>query len=125
MDPKRLLVVDDEPEIRDIFQSAFELQGFAVTCAEDGSSAREQIDTQQFDVILMDLSLPGDNGLDLIYHARNSKNNNSALILVVSGYIDQQTTRQAADLGIVKLVEKPFKIEQVTDIVLKSLNIAS
>jgi two-component system phosphate regulon response regulator PhoB len=70
----RLLVVEDDDTIRDTVSEAMELEGFTVTAATNGQSAWELLRRERFDLVVMDLMLPGMNGLDLCRQLRQEPN---------------------------------------------------
>ena len=66
MHGQKILVVEDEPEIRDMLAFSLQRGGYAVTLAEDGESALRLLDQQRPDLILIDWMLPGLSGIELI-----------------------------------------------------------
>ena len=61
-----LLIIDDEPSIRESLETLLSLEGFAVTLAVDGSSGLEALSRAEYDLLLLDLALPGESGIDLL-----------------------------------------------------------
>ena len=66
----RLLVVDDDPEIRDLLSRYLSSQGFVIDTVEDGSAMRHRLNESGIDLVLLDLGLPGEDGLTVIRHLR-------------------------------------------------------
>ena len=66
-----ILVVDDEPEIRDMLQEYLTLRGFEVSTAEDGAALRRAIAERRVDLVLLDISMPGEDGLSLARFLRD------------------------------------------------------
>ncbi|MFZ9850490.1 MAG: response regulator, partial [Vulcanococcus sp.] len=89
-DPARLLVVEDDDTIRETVSEAMAMEGFSVAAAADGLAAWRQLGQQRFDLVVLDLMLPGLNGLDLCRRLRSAPN--PPLILVVSAR-DTETDR--------------------------------
>ena len=71
-DKGSILIVDDEPEVRDTLREYFELCGFDVYVAGDGDGMRKVLERRRVDVVLMDLNLPGEDGLALTRQLRDS-----------------------------------------------------
>jgi DNA-binding response OmpR family regulator len=66
----RILVVDDEPSVRESVGYALEQEGFDVTLAADGEEAEGQIDDDSFDLLILDIMMPGKSGLDICREVR-------------------------------------------------------
>ena len=86
----RLLVVEDDDTIRETVAEALEMEGFAVTAATNGRSAWDLLSRDSYDLVVLDLMLPGINGLDLCRQLRQGST--PPLILVVSAR-DTETDR--------------------------------
>jgi two-component system phosphate regulon response regulator PhoB len=107
----RLLVVEDDDTIRDTVSEAMELEGFAVTAATNGQSAWDLLRRERFDLVVMDLMLPGMNGLDLCRQLRQEPN--PPLILVVSAR-DTETDRVLGlEVGADDYLIKPFGMREL------------
>ncbi len=108
MSAPRVLVVDDDPEIRLAMTDVLEWEGFAVTCANDGVAALEQLRVgPRPAVIIADLMMPVMNGFELLAALRDSPDWSAIPVVVVSanqGY-------NAADLGVRSLLRKPVGVE--------------
>jgi two-component system phosphate regulon response regulator OmpR len=77
-----ILVVDDEPDIRESFQEYLEINGYRVSCADGAASARRIVDEHEIDLALLDISMPGEDGLSLARYLR--EHTNLAIIMVAS-----------------------------------------
>src|SRR5947209_2712304 len=64
--PASVLIIDDEAAIRDSLETLLTMEGFQVTLAVDGSSGLDQLAQREFDLVLLDLALPGESGMDLL-----------------------------------------------------------
>jgi CheY-like chemotaxis protein len=64
--PARILIVDDEAAIRESLEALLSMEGFLVTLAGDGAAGLEQLAQGEFDLLLLDLALPGESGMDLL-----------------------------------------------------------
>ena len=115
-DQIRVLVVDDERPIRFLMEKELPRAGCLVTCAESGEDALERLRTQEFDVVLMDLKMPGIGGLEALRRVRDS--GASAEVVVLTGHPDVATAIEAMKLGAYDYLTKPFKLAEV-EIVLR------
>lgn len=104
----KALVVDDEPEIRDVLAAALEKIGFAVTNAEDGSRATSMAENDHFDVIITDIKMPRTNGVEFVGRAKQSKLNKNTPIYIITGNPDTEILKRVAAFGVANIVVKPF-----------------
>ncbi|MFH1135722.1 MAG: sigma-54 dependent transcriptional regulator [Pseudomonadota bacterium] len=103
--PERVLVVDDEEAMRDSCRRVLAKEGLEVTAVPDGPSALKLIDKWVYDLIVLDLVIPGD-GLDIL---KNIKSNDPEVeVIVVSGYGTVQSAVEAMKLGAYNFLSKPF-----------------
>jgi DNA-binding NtrC family response regulator len=107
----RVLVVDDERPIRFLMEKELPRAGCVVTCAESGEDALERLRTQEFDVVLMDLKMPGIGGLEALRRIRDS--GASAEVVVLTGHPDVTSAIEAMKLGAYDYLTKPFKLAEV------------
>lgn len=108
---QRVLVVDDEPPIRRFLRTSLSAQGYQVLEADDGPAARNMLQRNAVDVIVLDLGLPGADGFDIIKELRDS---GSALpIIVLSSRTDEAGKVRALDLGADDYVSKPFGMDEL------------
>jgi CheY-like chemotaxis protein len=108
---KKVLVVDDEPDIRDILTFEFELYDVIVTQACEAEEALKLIETQDFDLIVSDIRMPGGDGLTLIKGLKQGPKAHVPLIFV-SGFADLSLS-EAYDLGAEGVFQKPFEFEDL------------
>nr|NJM02494.1 response regulator [Desulfobacula sp.] len=101
----RILVVDDEPMIRDLLEQTLEKTGHTCCFAENGETALEKIRTSPFDVVVTDIDMPGMDGIEL---AKIIKSGFSADVIVMTGQIRSYQYDEIISLGASDFVEKPF-----------------
>lgn len=109
--PLRILVVDDEPAIRRYLKTSLTAQDWQVTEAEDGETALATIKRDLPDLLVLDLGLPGMDGLDVIRTLREA--GSTLPIVVLSVRSDEAGKVSALDLGADDYVTKPFGIEEL------------
>lgn len=115
----RILVVDDEPELREIVMELFNLRGALTTGAENGRLAFELLKSGVFDVVFSDVRMPGGDGAELL--ASIQKNlNYSPKVFLCTGYADL-TVDEAKQLGALEVFSKPFEMKKILPLVEASL----
>ena len=107
----RVLVVDDERPTRLLMEKELPRAGCAVATAESGEGALEKVRAQEFDVILLDLKMPGIGGMETLRRIRDS--GSSAEVVVLTGHPDVATAIEAMKLGAYDYLTKPFKLAEV------------
>ena len=105
------LVVEDDPAIRLVLRSNLESEGYHVHEAESGERALETMSSEAVDVVLIDLRLPGIQGLDLIRSVRASSD---VPILIVTAQTDSHDVVAALEAGADDYVTKPFVSKELT-----------
>jgi two-component system KDP operon response regulator KdpE len=106
----RILVVDDEPQIRHSLQTNLEKRNYDVTTAASAEEALEAIARQNPDVIIVDLILPGLDGIEL---TRRIRDKSPVPIIVLSAIGDERKKVEALESGADDYVTKPFGIEEL------------
>jgi two-component system phosphate regulon response regulator OmpR len=104
-DGARLLIVDDDPEIRELSSQYLTQQGFIVHCVEDGEAMRAWLADHPVDLIILDLMLPGEHGLSI---ARRLKTEGDTPIIIVSAQGDDVDRIVGLEIGADDYVSKPF-----------------
>lgn len=103
----RLLVVDDEEINRDLLQRRLERRGFVVVGAADGPEALEKVAEQRFDLILLDIMLPGIDGLEVLRRLRDDEQYQEIPVVMVSAKDDTQGIVEALNIGANDYITKP------------------
>ena len=104
----RVMIVEDEKDIRDILQNIFEDEGYIVKALESGAQLLSEIEEFQPSVLLLDQILPGKHGVDLIKDIRNDAQFRHLPIIMVTGLSGEQDKVVALDFGADDYVTKPF-----------------
>lgn len=115
-----LLAVDDQMGVRRLLYEAFNEEGYRVELAAGGQEAIEQVKKQMPDLILMDMKMPGMNGLETLQEIR--KINDSVLVIIMTAYGELEIVAEAMKLGIKEYVTKPFDINELRLLVKKVLH---
>ena len=112
-----VLVVDDEPEIRELLVEYFRDHGFETATAGDGRAAIAAIerDPARYRLIITDLQIPGADGLAVLRAARTA--NPSCYVVIITGYASLDSAIQAVRLGAYDYLTKPFSMGQIDVVV--------
>ena len=102
---KRILIIEDDKSISELQKDYLEMSGYEVVCAFDGKSGFEYIKNESFDLIILDLMLPGRNGFDILREISDSK---QIPILIVSAKSDETFKIKGLNLGADDYITKPF-----------------
>jgi two-component system phosphate regulon response regulator OmpR len=105
-DAPHLLIVDDDHKIRDLLARYLYEQGFRVTTAEDAPSARAAMRGLSFDIILLDVMMPGESGLDL---ARELKSTTRVPICMLTARAEAEQRIEGLEIGVDDYISKPFE----------------
>ncbi len=116
----KLLIVDDEIDIREFAKSYFKKRNIEVFTASGGTEALEIILTEKPDLVLLDVRMEQMTGVEVLKELR--KIDQSTKIIMVSGVEDEETIKETKALGIVGFIHKPLVLEELEQIVLSELN---
>jgi CheY-like chemotaxis protein len=109
----RILVVDDDPDIRVLVNKALSQDGHTVIEAASGQEALDLIDKQIPDLLVLDLLMPKQGGLEVLKVLRSRPATAALPVLVLTALNDESNTRAGFDLGATDYVTKPFTIPQL------------
>jgi len=110
-----ILIIDDEPFIRENVQRVLSEDGYRVLEAANGAQARELVASDEVDLALLDLNLGADDGLELLKSLRELDPH--LLVIIITGYGSVETAVEALRLGAYDYVKKPFKADALRVIV--------
>jgi two-component system response regulator HydG len=115
---KRILVVDDESSIVGLLTTVLSENGWEVTGACSGSDGIEKLERGRFDVILTDLMMPGESGIDLLRASKEIRPD--VEVILMTGYATADTAIEAMRNGAFHYLVKPLKIEEVLNLAEKA-----
>ena len=118
-DAPRILVVDDEPVIREVLSDLLTSQGYVVRTAENGAVALQELMQTPYNLVLTDLKMPVMGGEELL--AKLAENNIKKMVIVLTAFATVETAIQTMKKGAYDYVMKPFKIDEITLIVRRAL----
>ncbi|HNX93611.1 MAG TPA: response regulator [Holophaga sp.] len=120
MDTFRVLIVDDEPEFRNLLVEALEGIGYSVEGAENGESALEKINQRHFAIVFTDLNMPGGiSGLDLMREIQTL--DPKTFCILMTGYATTESAIQALKRGAYDFIQKPFKLAELEASLIRAL----
>ncbi len=115
----RILVVDDEERIRKLLTASLGRSGHDVSDCANAEDAFRQASTTAFDVVIMDLNMPGLNGLEGIRSIKLVKPDQH--VIVLTGYATERIREQALEAGAAACLFKPAKLEEIEEAVQRLL----
>lgn len=118
VEPMRVLVVDDEEEFVHTLVERLNLRGLEVEGVTSGADALERIEAGRFDVVLLDLKMPGLGGLDVIREIKEARP--GVAVILLTGHGSAQDAEAGISLGAFDYLMKPIKIEELMRKLLKA-----
>ncbi|MFI6175185.1 response regulator transcription factor [Nonomuraea sp. NPDC051191] len=110
-EPARLLVVDDEPALREALQSSLEFEGYRVGTANDGQAALEALAGEPYDAVLLDVMMPRLDGLTACRRLRAQGNHIPVLMLTARDAVGDRVS--GLDAGADDYLVKPFELDEL------------
>jgi len=115
-----LLIIDDERAIRDACRDAAHSAGFNTYIADSAEHATKILDAQPVDIVLLDLRLPGANGLDALKAIKARRPN--AIVVVMTGFATVPSAVQAMKFGAFDYISKPFTLDELRDMLERAID---
>ena len=110
-DKTRILIVDDESDLRNLLNHILTQAGYDVIEAEDGEVALNLLKKEKFDLAFLDIQMPNINGIQVLKHIQ--KNSPSTKAIMLTGYADLKNAMEAKEFGAHDFIGKPYKIEDI------------
>lgn len=112
---KRILIIDDDSLVLKSCQRVLEETGYDITAVTSGAEAYPLLEQRGFDLVLVDMKMPGEDGVQVIEHIR-SKGLDTP-ILGMSGYSTGETIKQSLEGGADDFISKPFRPDELVQAV--------
>ena len=122
MKRRRLLVVDDEPGIRQSLQGVLEDESYQVETVESGEACLAALPGGGFELVLLDIWLPGMDGMDVLARIQEMPFSDRPVVVVISGHGSIEAAVKATKLGAFDFLEKPLSIDKVLVVVKNALD---
>lgn len=122
-----ILVVDDHEEIREALAEILEEEGHNILQAADGLQALEVISSKRPDVVLLDIAMPGMDGLETLRRLKDQPESATLPVIMVTAQGDRQNMVKAVQLGVRDYVTKPWEpgeVEMCVNWAIKAANVA-
>ena len=116
---RRILVVDDEDSIREVLTDFLSMEGYSVLAVPSGEEAVERLQSAEFDAVVLDMKMPGMDGLELLEHINELAP--GAFTVMMTGYGTVETAIAAMKRGADEYILKPFKVQDVIDMLERGL----
>lgn len=115
----KILVVDDEENIRTIIKRAFQKEGFTVMTASSGNEALKELEKSPFDLVITDLKMPDGDGISLLKKIHSLSPD--TIVMVITAYASTESAVEAMKAGAIDYIVKPINIEELRIIVKNAL----
>lgn len=116
-EPRRILVVDDDPDVTDLTCELLTRMGHVAQGAYDGAGGLAAVDSFQPDVVLLDLALPEMSGFEVLDRLRHRPAGGDRLVVAITGYAQPQDLQRARDAGFDHYLVKPVRLESLRALV--------
>jgi len=117
---RRILIADDEPLVRSLVEYVATELGFEITVAKDGREATAQVERNSFDVVVTDVYMPNQDGLELIQFLRGANPPPKIIAISGGGKFGVNALRTAGLLGAAHVLPKPFEISRLVELLGKT-----
>ena len=121
MNAERILVVDDEPDICGLVSDILTDEGYQVSAAENAASARMQVENTDYDLVLLDIWMPDEDGITLLKDWKSKKILHCPVVMM-SGHGTVDTAVEATRLGAFSFVEKPLTTAKLISTIRKAID---
>lgn len=120
--PKRILIVDDSEMTRRLISTAVRgLKDIEFEEAKDGFEALQKLPTKPFDLLFVDINMPNINGLELIDYCKQSEHYQHIPIIIISTEDSLGDQQKGLELGASDFLMKPIQLEQLIDVIKRTL----
>lgn len=119
-----VMVVDDEPEVRQLMRSIIEKAGHDVVTAVDAADAWRQLDTNPA-VLFVDIDMPGETGVEFVLRLRDDPAYAELPVVFVTAYRERARPLLASGQPGIEVVDKPFRVEHITSMLRRFVHTAA
>jgi CheY-like chemotaxis protein len=114
---KTMLIIEDDVVTRDLLRLVFEYEGFTCMEAENGAMGLAMLESQAFDMIILDHAMPVMTGLEFLENLRHKPQKSDAPVIMVTGLLNPNIREKATKLGAYAIVEKPYDLGELRALV--------
>jgi CheY-like chemotaxis protein len=114
---KTMLIIEDDVVSRDLLRLVFEYDGFHCIELDNGKMGLEMLESQAFDVIILDNAMPVMTGLEFLTHLKHQPQKTDAPIIMITGMLNSHIREEATKLGAYAIVGKPYDLGELRTLV--------
>ncbi|MCK4641302.1 MAG: response regulator [Candidatus Marinimicrobia bacterium] len=107
----KILIVDDEPNVCNFLSEFLDYKGFESTITLSGKEALNQLESEDFDLVLLDLIMPEMNGFEVL--ERINQMDNKVPVIILTGVRDQNVANDSMEMGAVDFISKPIDLDRL------------
>jgi len=107
---KNMLIIEDDVVSRDLLRLVFEYDGFQCMEADNGAMGLTMLESQTFDVIILDNAMPVMTGLEFLGHVQHQPQQADTPIIMITGFLNPTIREKATKLGVYAIVSKPYDL---------------
>lgn len=107
----RILITDDDVDLRELLTEAVNNWGYFVSVAKDGEEALRKLRMERYDIVITDMMMPGMDGLSLLQKIREL--DKEILVIIITGYATIETAVKAIEAGAYDYIAKPFRLDEL------------
>ncbi|MEW6417207.1 MAG: response regulator [Nitrospirota bacterium] len=120
MPPHKILVVDDEEKVSKSLSGLLQDQGYDVIIAGSGSECLQIMSSQNFDLVILDIVIPGRGGVEVLQKIKEKYRDTE--VIIITGYADKEKAIATFRLGAYDFIEKPFESSEILNTISHCLN---
>lgn len=120
---KRILIVDDDEQVRNFVSAALRREGYSVVICSNGEEALSKLDQERPQLVLLDILMPGLNGIDVLQHLKHL--NKPPSVIMMTAVTDETISSRTMALGAWDYLVKPFSLERLRELVALNLFLTS
>ncbi|MGB4691373.1 MAG: sigma-54 dependent transcriptional regulator, partial [Atribacterales bacterium] len=117
----RILIVDDEESLREMLKEFLEGEGMLVELAQNGREALEKLHSLSFDLVLLDLRMPGVSGVEVLQEIKKEEPELPVVVITAYGSVDNAV--ETLKMGAFDFITKPFKLEELLNTISRALEV--
>jgi len=115
----KILVIDDELDLLEFFERILSYDGYTIITACDGPKGLKKNEEHDPDLIILDLKMPGMQGIEVLKNIR--KTDKDVIVLILTGYGDAESIREAVDLNVYEYISKPTTLDEIKSVIKEAL----
>jgi len=115
MEPKHILLVEDDIGMQEVLRDILVDEGFKITTAENGKKALTELENKNFDLVLTDLKMPQMDGMEFLEYIE--KEHPATKVIVITAYGEKDTYNKAKYLGAFEFLSKSIRVEELKKVI--------